>query len=51
MEIHKIHYPNNIEVKDQDGLLIWRAKYIPHEQFYEKLNFLGNCNESKNLFK
>lgn len=30
---------------EQDGLLIWSAKYIPREQFYEKLNFLDNHNE------
>ena len=49
MEIHKIHYPNNIEVKDQDGLLIWSMKYVPREQFYEKFNFLDNHKESKEL--
>ena len=34
---------------EQDGLLIWSAKYIPREQFYEKINFLDNHNKPKEL--
>ena len=34
---------------EQDCLLIWSAKYIPREQFYEKLNFFDNLNEPKEL--
>ena len=34
---------------EQDSLLIWSAKYIPREQFYENLNFLDNHNETKEL--
>ena len=38
-------FENDFIETEQDGLLIWSAKYIPHEQFYENLNFLDNLNE------